>query len=106
MFPQGIAIVGANDVEVINVLAVGGDPRRPDIADALQKLVILRSDALPRLRPSREVRQLDIQDCALKSIHPAIDAFHDVIAFPPCRAKVAIQSANASSLVRAQPASP
>ena len=66
---------------MINVVAVGSDFRCDHDPPLRQKLIVARRNTLARLGPCRQMRQFDIQDRGLQSIHAAVDAFHDVIVF-------------------------
>ena len=51
-----------------------------DIAYTAQKFVVASSNRTARLRPSLQMRQLDVQNRALQAVHPAVDAFHHMLA--------------------------
>ena len=81
MFFERIAFFRADDVEVINVIAVGRDLRGFHVAQAVQEHIIVALHATPGFRPARQVRHLHVQNGCLQAVHAAVDSFHDMFAF-------------------------
>src|SRR5580704_12745354 len=81
MLFQGVSLLAANDVEVINVVSPGGDGRGDNIADPGQELIILSGDSPPCLCPCGKMRQFDHQNCGLQTVEPAVNAFNEMFAF-------------------------